>query len=70
MDCTPSTLLFVFLANLSEFTNSGNNNENLGILFICLTLWTYLLIPQEPGAVTGATYWLVVHLPACCSFKG
>ncbi len=48
-----STLLFVFLANLSEFTNSGNNNENLGILFICLTLWTYLLYRKNPAQSQG-----------------
>ena len=38
-----STLVFVFMANLSQFTNSGNNNENLGILFLLLTLYFYLL---------------------------
>lgn len=48
-----STLLFIFLANLSEFTNSGNNNENLGILFIGLTLWMYLLYRQKPTQAQG-----------------
>lgn len=48
-----STLLFAFLANLSEFTNSGNNNENLGILFIGLTLWTYLLYRKDPVNTRG-----------------
>lgn len=48
-----STLLFAFLANLSEFTNSGNNNENLGILFICLVLWTYLLYRRKPAESQG-----------------
>lgn len=38
-----ATLLFIFFFSLSQFTNSGNNNENLGVLFILLTLYLYLL---------------------------
>lgn len=48
-----STLLFAFLANLSEFTNSGNNNENLGILVLLLSLWTYLLYRRNPQKSKG-----------------
>lgn len=36
------TLVFAFLANLSQFTNSGNNNENVGLIFLIATLYFYL----------------------------
>jgi hypothetical protein len=42
-----STLLFAFLANLSQFTNSGNNNENLGLVFILAALYCYLIYRQN-----------------------
>ncbi|MEI6237886.1 MAG: glycosyltransferase family 39 protein, partial [Candidatus Saccharibacteria bacterium] len=42
-----TTLLFAFLANLSEFTNSGNNNENLGLIFLISTLYLYLKYRQN-----------------------
>jgi 4-amino-4-deoxy-L-arabinose transferase-like glycosyltransferase len=48
-----STLLFAFLANLSEFTNSGNNNENVGIVVLLLSLWTYLLYRRNPAKSQG-----------------
>jgi hypothetical protein len=43
-----TTLLFAFFANLSEFTNSGNNNENLGIVVLLATVYFYLLYRQKP----------------------
>lgn len=43
-----TTLLFAFFANLSEFTNSGNNNENLGLVFLLATVYFYLLYRQKP----------------------
>jgi 4-amino-4-deoxy-L-arabinose transferase-like glycosyltransferase len=42
------TLLFAFLANLSQFTNSGNNNENIGLVFLIATLYCYLLYRSDP----------------------
>jgi 4-amino-4-deoxy-L-arabinose transferase-like glycosyltransferase len=43
-----STLIFAFIANLAVFTNSGNNNENLGIIFLLATLYFYLRWRQDP----------------------
>jgi 4-amino-4-deoxy-L-arabinose transferase-like glycosyltransferase len=44
-----STLVFAFIANLAEFTNSGNNNENLGLLFLTATLYLYLRWRENPA---------------------
>ena len=44
-----ATLLFAFMSNLSQFTNSGNNNENLGLIFILATLYLYLIYRQNPA---------------------
>lgn len=38
-----STIFFAFWFNLSQFTNSGNDTENFGTIFIILALYTYLL---------------------------
>ncbi len=43
-----STLVFAFVANLAVFTNSGNNNENLGILFLLAVLYWYLRWRENP----------------------
>jgi 4-amino-4-deoxy-L-arabinose transferase-like glycosyltransferase len=43
-----STLVFAFIANLAVFTNSGNNNENLGLVFLLVTLYFYLKWRQDP----------------------
>jgi hypothetical protein len=43
-----STLVFAFIANLAVFTNSGNNNENLGVIFLLATLYFYLKWRQDP----------------------
>ncbi len=48
-----STLMFIFMANLSQFTNSGNNNENLALIFIPAMLYLYLLYRQSPGSNRG-----------------
>jgi 4-amino-4-deoxy-L-arabinose transferase-like glycosyltransferase len=42
MSVKVATIIFAFLASLSEFTNSGNNNENLGLVLILATLYLYL----------------------------
>jgi 4-amino-4-deoxy-L-arabinose transferase-like glycosyltransferase len=42
------TLVFAFMANLAEFTNSGNNNENLGLVFLLATFYGYLRWRQSP----------------------
>lgn len=44
-----STLIFAFIANLAVFTNSGNNNENVGIVFLLATLYFYLRWRQDPS---------------------
>jgi 4-amino-4-deoxy-L-arabinose transferase-like glycosyltransferase len=49
-----STLVFAFFANLSEFTNSGNNNENLGLVFLLATLYFYLLYRKSPDKKQGS----------------
>lgn len=48
-----STLLFAFFANLSQFTNSGNNNENLGIVALLATLYCYLSYKQSSYTQRG-----------------
>lgn len=37
-----ATLVFVFWSNLAQFTNSGNTTENFGVLFLLLSLYSYL----------------------------
>lgn len=44
-----TTLLYIFVSSLSQFTNSGNNNENLGILFLIATLYFYLQHKKDPA---------------------
>ena len=43
-----TTLLFAFFANLSQFTNSGNNNENLGWVLLMGALYCYLRYRKGP----------------------
>ena len=65
-----ATLLFAFMANLSQFTNSGNNNENLGLIFILATLYLYLVYRQNPAKyqlqllISGISASFVVLLKA------
>lgn len=42
-----TTLIFIILTNTSEFTNSGNNNENIAILFLTATVYLYLRYRQS-----------------------
>lgn len=42
-----STLFFIFFANISQFTNSGNNNENLAMLPLLGALYFYLKYRQK-----------------------
>lgn len=37
-----STLIFIVLTNTSQFTSSGNNNENIGILLLLGAIYLYL----------------------------
>jgi 4-amino-4-deoxy-L-arabinose transferase-like glycosyltransferase len=40
-------LLFVFLANLSQFTSSGNNTENYGLFFLMGMWYMYYLFTER-----------------------
>lgn len=42
LDARIATLLFAFWANLSQFTNSGNNTENFGVLALLIAIFCYL----------------------------
>jgi len=49
-----STLLFIFVSNLAQFTNSGNNNENLVIPFLLGMTWCYLIYRRNPTKYQNA----------------
>lgn len=61
-----SLLLYVFLRNLSQFTSSGNNSENYGIIFVIGLLIAYLKFVQTnkwwwlalAGLWVGLLFWL------------
>lgn len=42
IDARVATLFFAFWGSLSQFTNSGNNTENFGILALLLAVYFYL----------------------------
>ena len=42
IDSRVTTLFFAFWGSLSQFTNSGNNTENFGILALLLAIYCYL----------------------------
>jgi len=52
-----TTLLFAFYVNLSQFTNSGNNCENLGYVFLLGTLYCYLRYRKHP---LNQQIWLLI----------
>lgn len=48
-------LLYVFLRNLSQFTSSGNNTENYGLVFLLVMVLSYLNFVRS-----GKWAWLVL----------
>lgn len=40
-------ILYVFLRNLSQFTSSGNNTENYGLIFLLLMWFSYLSFRKD-----------------------
>jgi hypothetical protein len=42
IDSRVATLFFAFWGSLSQFTNSGNNTENFGVLALLLAIYCYL----------------------------
>lgn len=63
------TLFFIFFANISQFTNSGNNNENLGMLPLLGALYFYLKYREKTSKwyfllITGLLAGLVFTLKA------
>ncbi len=40
-------ILYIFFRNLSQFTSSGNNTENLGIIFLLLMFLSYLKFQEK-----------------------
>ncbi|MGD9606541.1 MAG: ArnT family glycosyltransferase [Leucobacter sp.] len=55
-----SLLLYVFLRNLSQFTNSGNNTEAYGVVLVLLLVLAFL---KFTGG--GAWWWLSLAGLAC-----
>lgn len=54
-------LVYVFIRNLSQFTSSGNNTENYGIIFLLLMWLAYLSFRKNPK------WWKMLLSGACCS---
>lgn len=55
-----SLLLYVFLRNLSQFTSSGNNTENYGVILVLLLCLAYLRFERA-----GGWWWLSLAGLAC-----
>lgn len=56
-----SVILFVFWANLSQFTSSGNNTENFGLVFLLLMILAYFWFRDS------ANRWFLILAGACLS---
>lgn len=52
-----STLLYIFFANISQFTNSANNNENIAMLPLLGSVYFYLKYRQKESY---KWYWLLL----------
>lgn len=50
-----SLLLYVFLRNLSQFTNSGNTTENYGLIFVMAMWLAYIAFAR-----TNSWWWLAL----------
>jgi len=54
-------ILYVFFRNLSQFTSSGNNTENFGLIFLLLMYLSFFWFLQKYNR------WFLVLLGACLS---
>lgn len=55
-----SVLLYAFIRNLSQFTNSGNNTEAYGVVLVLLLVLAYLRFAR-----TGGWWWIALAGLSC-----